>query len=123
MAGTASQEIEHVASAMRPVCKPHLVVQLNGQRFYAAGSNGYALALESDGKQYGFTDAALDLYFAEQYAWYAAQHAPRPWRLFAHCYESRFAQEEFIYMLPAMENQWILTPINGLKGHVGQKPV
>ena len=41
-------------------------MQVDGRTFYAAGTNGYALALVSDGTQYGFTDAALERYFAEQ---------------------------------------------------------
>lgn len=43
-----------------------ILMQVDGRSFYAAGTNGYALALVSDGKQYGFTDAALEKYFAEQ---------------------------------------------------------
>ncbi len=41
-------------------------VQLNGARFYAAGSNGYYLGLISNGVQYGFTDAAISSYFSGQ---------------------------------------------------------
>lgn len=41
-------------------------MQVDGRTFYAAGTNGYVLALVSDGTQYGFTDAALEGYFAEQ---------------------------------------------------------
>ncbi len=41
-------------------------MQLNGARFYAAGSNGYLLGVISNGVQYGFTDAAVSSYFAGQ---------------------------------------------------------
>lgn len=41
-------------------------MQLNGARFYAAGSNGYLLGVISNGVQYGFTDAAVSSYFSGQ---------------------------------------------------------
>ena len=44
-------------------------MQLNGARFYAAGSNGYYLGLISNGVQYGFTDAAISSYFQGQVSW------------------------------------------------------
>ncbi|KAK9839059.1 hypothetical protein WJX74_008591 [Apatococcus lobatus] len=72
MASTAGSEEANDGSAARA---PTAFVQasaagftLNGQRFYSAGTNGYSLALISNGKQYGFAAAGVNSYFAMQQA-------------------------------------------------------